>query len=275
MRCAWKEFLDILPRRMVREIDTAGRERLLELRLRRGCPAEMILPGTVYRFGPNVTSEEIEYCVNTASRYSPWAATSIRKGYLTSEGGHRIGICGEVVVKDGVVTGIRNVSSLCIRLARDFPGISSKAGKITNSTLIIGAPGWGKTTLLRDLIRSVAKDRCVSVVDERGELFPEIFTDAERVDILTGCPKASGIDMVMRSMAPEYIAMDEITAEDDALALLKAHGSGVKLLATAHAGSLNEFNERLVYRGLIEHNVFKTVLVLRPDKTFTLERIRT
>ena len=115
----------------------------------------------------------------------------------------------------------------------------------------------------------------MSVVDERGELFPEIFTDAERVDILTGCPKASGIDMVMRSMAPEYIAMDEITAEDDALALLKAHGSGVKLLATAHAGSLNEFNERLVYRGLIEHNVFKTVLVLRPDKTFTLERIRT
>ena len=156
MRCAWKEFLDILPRRMVREIDTAGRERLLELRLRRGGPAEMILPGTVYRFGQNVTSEEIEYCVNTASRYSPWAATSISKGYLTSEGGHRIGICGEVVVKDGAVSGIRNISSLCIRLARDFPGISSKAGKITNSTLIIGAPGWGKTTLLRDLISSVA-----------------------------------------------------------------------------------------------------------------------
>lgn len=273
MICAWKELLEIIPGRLVQEVNSVGGEKLLELRLRRGRPAELIMPEYIKRVGHRITKEELEYCINVASKYSPWASASIAKGFLTAPGGHRIGICGEAVIKDGIITGIRNITSLCIRIAKDFPGISIKAGKITKSTLIIGAPGWGKTTLLRDVVRAVSAEHSVSVVDERGELFPDVFTAAPRADIMTGCPKALGIEMLLRCMGPEFIAMDEITAEEDAEALLRAHGSGIKLLATAHAGSLDEFFSRVSYRRLVEHNVFKTALVLRSDKTYTSERI--
>lgn len=274
MICAWKELLEIIPGRLTRDVNSLGKDSLLELRLRRGSPAELVMKDKICRIGQRVTQQELDHCVNSASRYSPWASSTVAKGFITAPGGHRIGLCGEAVTREGMVTGIRNITSLCIRVARDFPGIGCKAGPLHNSAVIIGAPGWGKTTLLRDVARAVAEDHSVSVVDERGELFPDLFVRGHRMDVLTGAPKASGIEMMLRCLGPEFIAVDEITAEEDTAALLNAHGSGVKLLATAHAGSMDEFRSRLAYRKLIEHNVFRTALILRPDKTYTSERIR-
>ena len=210
--------------------------------------------------------------INAASRYSPWAAATTAQGYLTAPGGHRIGLCGEVVCKDGIVTGIREISSLCIRVARDFPGIAKRAADATGSILILGAPGWGKTTLLRDLIRQIGEKQCVSVVDERGELFPEGLERGKKTDVLTGCPKSPGIDMVLRTMGPDCIAVDEITAEADARALLRAANCGVRLLATAHGTSAADLRRRSVYRPLAESGVFQTLLILRQDKSFRAER---
>ena len=176
--------------------------------------------------------------------------------------------------------GISLPTSLCIRVARDFENISKTAAGITGSILIIGPPGSGKTTLLRDLIRQKSGSGLgsVSVVDEREELFPlykgqPCFDAGSCTDILSGCPKSVGIEAVLRSMNPRWIALDEITAQADCEALLHAGWCGVNLLATAHAGSIHDLQSRPVYQPLIHCKLFHTVLVLHRDKSWTTERI--
>ena len=273
MICSWKALLQILPPKIKADADTLGKNDLNELRLRLDAPVEMVLGTASHYTEYSVTQEDIDYIVNCASRYSPWAAASIAKGYLTAMGGHRIGVCGEVVCKDGIVTGIRRICSLCIRIAKDYPGIGIKVMQAQGSVLILGAPGWGKTTLLRDMVRQLSNKECVSVVDERGELFPSGFSVGKRMDILLGAPKTQGIDMVLRSMTPDWIAVDEITAQEDTEAILSAFGCGVKLIATAHASSVHDFSRRSIYQPLIQNRVFETVFVLHPDKTYRVERM--
>ncbi len=273
MMCAWTELLGILPQKLRRDVDRVGKASLQELRLRMGAPPELVtaagsqwLPGTISR-------EDMNFIVNAASRYSPWAAATIGQGYLTAPGGHRIGLCGEAVCRNGSMEGVREISSLCIRIARDFPGIARGAGNGKGSILILGAPGWGKTTLLRDLIRQRGEEEPVSVVDERGELFPVGFSRGKRVDVLSGCPKASGILTVLRTMGPGSIAVDEITEEGDCAALLRAANCGVQLLATAHAISLQDIRSRKIYRTLLENHVFDTFWVLHRDQSYSVERM--
>lgn len=273
MMCAWKELLSVLPQRIRRDVDNLGKESLEELRLRMGAPPELVT-GKGSRWLPgNVTREELGFVVNAASRYSPWAAATAAQGYLTATGGHRIGLCGEAVCRNGSFDGIREVSSLCIRVARDFPGVAERAGSIPGSVLILGAPGWGKTTLLRDLIRQRGEQAQTCVVDERGELFPAGFSRGKRVDVLTGCPKAEGILTVLRTMGPSAIGVDEITEEKDCQALLQAANCGVSLLATAHASSLQDIRRRRIYAPLLDNHVFDTFLVLHRDKSYTVERM--
>ena len=273
MRCAWKELLDILPKWMITDVDALGRSSLQELRLRLDAPPELVSCDSVQRLGRQVSSEDLSYCVNAASRYSPWAAATIAQGFLTVSGGHRIGLCGEAVLKNKEITGIRKVTSLCIRVARDFPGIGSSAAGLRGSMLILGAPGRGKTTLLRDIARQISQKSTVVVVDERGEIFPSGFVRGDRMDVLTGVPKAGGVEMVLRTMGPEWIAVDEITAEEDCRSLLQAQGCGVRLLATAHAGSLDEFRGRPIYKALLDNHVFDYLLILHSDKSYGTERI--
>ena len=277
MICAWNELIGLLPEWMRAEVDKQGSGRLQELRLRLGKPPELIgCPSSNFN-GKVVTGDDLNLCINTASRYSPWAAESVRLGYLTTAGGHRIGICGQAVVQNGSIQSIRSVSSLCIRIARDFPEISGDLWHNSGSILIIGCPGCGKTTLLRDLIRQISLHRPanVAVVDERGELFPfkAGFDTGPKTDVLTGCTKESGIDMVLRTMGPAVIAVDEITAEADAQALLRAAGCGVVLLATAHAASVTDLHTRPIYRELVDFGLFDWLVVLKPDKTWSVERM--
>ena len=273
MMCAWKELLSILPSWLRQDVDMLGKNDLQELRLRINAPPELVMKSGVRSLSRQVSREDISFCVNAASRYSPWAASTAAMGYITAPGGHRIGLCGEAVYKEGQVSGIREVKSLCIRVARDFPGIGREAAKCRGSLLILGAPGWGKTTLLRDLTRQIAETETVAVVDERGELFPGGFLRGKRMDVLTGCPKYVGIDMVLRTMGPSCISVDEITAAEDTHALIQAVGCGVRLLATAHAASIRDFRSRPIYRPAIECGIFDTVLMLRSDKSFQMERM--
>lgn len=273
MTCAWNELLSILPLRMRDQMDRLGKETARQIYLRKNEKPELLLADGAKYLDASISADDLSFVINTASRYSPWAAATISRGYITAPGGHRIGICGDAVIKNGELGGIRNITSLCIRIARDMPGISRDLVDLSGSVLILGAPGWGKTTLLRDLIRSKSKQgKYISVIDERDELFPSGYDRGPRTEVLTGCRKAEGTDMLLRTMCPEIIAMDEITAQEDCLALEKAAWCGVTLFATAHASSLTDYLNRSVYLPLVKQNLFDTIVILHQDKSWHLER---
>jgi stage III sporulation protein AA len=186
MRCAWDQFLNVIPVSMRRQVDELGQEDLQELRLRIRQMPELRC-GTASKWLHNpVTQEDLMYVVNTGSHYSPWSAASSAQGYLTIPGGHRIGLCGDAVVQNGRMTGFRNLSGVCIRIARDYPEIGEGIPIDAGSILILGPPGSGKTTLLRSLIRTCSDKTAgsIAVVDERGELFPVgCFSTGKRTDV--------------------------------------------------------------------------------------------
>lgn len=271
MRCAWKELLAILPQQFRGEVDKVGKENAQELRFRQDQPVEVVTGCGPRWLSEVVKQEDLRHIVNTASRYSPWAVNTVANGYITAPGGHRIGMCGEVYGEKGEIRGVRNVTSLNIRIARDYSGLipEDPGGNI----LILGPPGSGKTTLLRDLCRTIAKKHTVTVVDERGELFPAGYAVGKRMDILTGCTKADGIWMALRTMGPECIALDEITQEEDCWALNGALWCGVRYVATAHAANREDLWKRPVYRPLMESALFDRLLILKPDKSWQIHKI--
>ena len=270
MKCAWKELMAILPPALRLKIPD---EDLWEIRLRLGRPVELVGPRGSRWLTDRPGTEDLHFVVNTASRYSPWTAQTVARGYITAPGGHRIGLGGEVVLDKGEVRGIRQADSLCIRIARDVPGVARPFAALRGSVLILGPPGAGKTTLLRDLCREISNRETVAVVDERGELFPEGFDRGRALDVLSLCPKPAGIDMALRTLGPSAIAVDEITEEEDAWALLRAGRCGVRLLATAHAASPEYLGRRPVYRMLTENRLFDHILLCFRDKSRPTERM--
>lgn len=278
MKCQWQAYLNLLPIWMRQPVDNLGRDSLEELRLRLHAPPELKTGFGSQWLKREVTRDDLLFIINTASKYSPWAAGTTAQGYISAAGGHRIGLCGDAVITGGEMTGIRTVTSLCLRVARDFPGIAKDAAAIAGSILILGKPGSGKTTFLRDLIRFRAESQSVAVVDEKGELFPlfqnqHCFSGGKRADVLTGCGKGQGIDAVLRNMGPEVIAVDEITAEADCKALTHALWCGVDLLATVHAGSRQDLLSRPVYKPLVQSGLFQTLILIQPDKSWRAERM--
>lgn len=280
MNCAWDAYINLIPKRFRDQVDKLGRENLLEVRLRLGRPPELVLRKESIFLKETVLQDDINFSVNIASRYSPWTATSVSYGYITAQGGHRVGICGEVNTHEGKIISLRSATSISLRVARDYPGISGNLKNLKESTLIIGSPGSGKTTLLRDYIRQISESGtgAIAVVDERQEIFPMAgdtfcFAPGMRTDVLSGCMKKSGIEIVLRTMTPQIIAVDEITAQEDCTALLHAAWCGVTLLATAHAASRLDLERRTIYRTLLEQKLFENLVILHSDKSWLLERM--
>lgn len=282
MKCEWQAFINIIPIWMREHVDKLGKDTLRELRLRLNLPPELITHSGSVWLNRSVTRADIDFCINVASKYSPWAATTSANGYITAPGGHRLGICGVAITQDSMVRGIKEPTSVSVRVARDFPGLAENIGRSNESLLILGKPGSGKTTLLRDLVRQKSdRDRClVSVIDERQELFPTVnekhcFYPGKRTDIISGCTKASGIDTAIRCMTPEIVAVDEITAREDCEAMICAGWCGVKVLATAHAGTRADLFHRPVYKPVIESGLFDILLFLHDDNSWHVERMNT
>ena len=249
-----------------------------ELHLRAGQPMTVLLPEGELSLEIVVEPGELETLCDIATEFSRYAAVeTIREGYLSVKGGFRIGLCGTAVVKDGVNTNLRQLSSATVRIAREQIGVADdmaqqlfRDGELC-STLILSPPGAGKTTLLRDLVRKLSVGvhpygpRRISLIDERGEVAmmhrgePQMDV-GPYTDVLDSCPKALGIPMVLRAMNPQIIAVDEITAYQDIRAMSMASGCGVRLLATIHAADMAELMDKPLYRTLLEERMFRLAI---------------
>jgi stage III sporulation protein AA len=183
------------------------------------------------------------------------------------------------VVERGALTGMLDIRSLCLRIARPAPGVADwlmpllmPPNEQPRSTLLFSAPGLGKTTLLRDAIRQLS-DRCgqrVGVVDERSEIAGCVQGSSQmdvgqRTDVLDACPKAAGMMVLLRAMAPQWLAVDEIGRAEDAEALFETALCGVSVIATAHAGSLETLLARPMMQSLLDAGVFAQFVRLGPN----------
>ncbi len=230
-----------------------------------------------------ISKEHIYKTFQLISSYSIYAfEEEMKSGFITLKGGHRVGIVGKVVYgQDGIET-IKNISSLNLRIAKEKIGVSNKVMKhiikYPNSiyhTLIVSPPKCGKTTLLRDIIRNISngmpgmgfKGLKVGVVDERSELAGMYDGTPQnnigiRTDVLDGCYKKDGIQILTRAMSPDVIATDELGASTDIIVINEALKVGVKLIATVHGDNWDDLLTRNNLRQLIEERIFERIIFL-------------
>lgn len=270
-----------LPRDLRLAVLSAGREPE-ELHLRAGRPFAMCGPDgremPVLQAGKEIrlTADDLRLTLELATCASYHTAIEkLCQGFLPLKGGHRLGVTGTTEVRDGRIHGYQALSSLCLRIAHPVTGIGREAERAVFcedtpvSTLLLSPPGVGKTTLLRELVR-LASDKYgfrVGLADERGEVaalwrgIPQLDVGAS-TDVLDGCPKAEGLQLLLRTMSPQLLAADEITARQDIGALSMAANCGVPVLATAHGKSLSELRQRPLYRKLLKEGIFRQVVLI-------------
>lgn len=271
------------------------KEKIEEIRLRTGMPLNVYLQGTNYFLTPDgklsknkeegilVKSEHIHKTFQLISNYSIYAfQEEIKNGFITLKGGHRVGLGGKVLYGNNGIETIRNISSLNIRIAREKIGVSDDIiqylidhNNSIHNTLIVSPPQCGKTTLLRDIIRTLSDGASVfngrgfkvGVIDERSELSGMYNGESQhniglRTDVLDGCNKKDGTTMLIRAMSPDIIAMDEIGSVSDVEAIHESLKAGVRVIATVHGYDLKDLISKRSLSILIEERVFGRYIFL-------------
>ena len=270
----WENSLSLLPPGL-KEAARAGESQWKEaeeLRLRRGREPTVLLGGRerVFCRGYKVGAEDLAQVMEKASGASYHAVSrQLSQGFLCAAGGVRVGVCGTA---GAAIDGMRDISSLSLRIPRQIKTagapLTEELSAADRSVLILSPPGGGKTTFLRELIRlSSQRGRRVGLCDERGEVAALFrgepgFDLGCCTDVLSGVSKAQGALMLLRSMNPEIIAVDEITAEEDLLAMETVANCGVKLYATAHAAALEDLRSRPLYRRMLAAGIFDTAVLI-------------
>lgn len=285
-----QEIFLYFPFKAREELSKFDSNSLEEIRIRNNRPIFLKIGQDEVRTGYTIYTEEIleilqKICDNSIYTYQ----NQICNGYITIKGGHRIGITGNVVIKDGQVTNISHIYSLNFRIARQvldcsnyvLPYVINK-NSIFN-TILVSPPGRGKTTILRDLVRKLSngiteyhfKGINVAVADERGEIaamykgVPQNDI-GERTDVLDNIPKALGMKMLVRSMNPKVIVADEIGTKEDVEAIKYAICSGVKGIFTAHGDSIDDIIQNPILSELYMENLFERIIFIKENREISL-----
>lgn len=269
-----EEIISVLPKRLAQMLIQFVNDWncLQEIRIRQGKHMVIRYHGKLMFLTKNdvvVTATECKEILSQISQYSFYAfEEEICQGYLTIPGGHRIGVTGRTVMVEGKVKTIRHITCFNIRISHEIKGCAKEIypficqeGNL-HSTLILSPPGGGKTTMLRDVIRQLSQHNNVSLVDERSEIACCYQGIPQRdvgpcCDVLDGCPKAIGMEMVLRSMGPDVIAVDEIGTERDYQAMKKALVSGCTILATMHGEEME---------GVKNYGLFQRYILLQGNR---------
>lgn len=271
-------------RQRLEQLSLLEQKQCEEIRLRASQPLQVTIQGQEQAVeGGKITSEDIADTFGRATEYSVHTySDSLRQGFLTLHGGHRIGVCGQTAVQEGNVVSFRCISSLNIRIARQVNGAAPpellqqlQQTDHLYSSLFLSPPGRGKTTLLRDIARQLSNHGIrTALADERSELaalhhgMPQ-FDIGQHSDVLDGCPKADAAMMLVKTMSPQLLVLDEITSDADIHAAEYASHCGVAVLASAHAWNLDDFRLRPLYQRLLERKIFSRIFCIEEDRHVT------
>ncbi len=286
-----KEILNLMPDNLYEKLyERITKEKLYEIRIKIGQPI------LVYsKYGESIVNyicskEDIKNLIKKTVGYSLYAyEEDLRNGFITIKGGHRIGIGGECINEHGQIKGIRNISSVNIRISSEVIGCSNKIMKYIVSkdkiynTIIISPPKCGKTTILRDIARNISSGiddadildfkyygHKVTIIDERSEIAACYMGVPQnnlgiRCDVLDNCKKKDGLIMAVRSLSPEALICDEIGSEEDVKALFTAFNCGVKIITSIHGSCIEDLSKRKILSSLIENEIIERVVVLSSD----------
>ncbi|MBR3804484.1 MAG: Flp pilus assembly complex ATPase component TadA [Clostridia bacterium] len=271
-------MIDFLSDKVRKEIACFQGRGLNEIRLRSGCPITLKVNGeTVTIEKLIISSEDIEQAVLKLCKNSLYSyEDQLKKGFLTSEYGERVGIAGEVVKENGNILTIKNFTSLCIRIPSEIKGVSNEFydkfySKTFGNVLVLSPSGVGKTTFIRDLIINLSDKgkKDVVVIDERNEISlktgKESVFNGKSVDVLTFADKSFGFNQAVRTLNPSVIVTDELFSEKDAVSVVDAIYGGTMVVTTAHASTIEGFFNRKRLSSLKKSKIFDYYVVIKRD----------
>lgn len=257
--------------------------KLQEIRLRQNQPIEFIFDDYIGYIQSICNYDDFSYIVNQLSEYSLYRlADELREGYITINGGHRVGLAGQVITENGSVKAIKHIRFLNIRIAKEKLNVAKPIMHYLYednylNTLLVGPPQSGKTTYLRDITRLISSGwgkvsgKKVALIDERSEIaackdgIPQ-HNVGKRTDVMDACPKAEGMMMMIRSMSPDIIVVDEIGSNKDVAALLEAINAGITIVCTVHGSSIEELKRRPSLRKVFQEHIFERIVLLQANE---------
>lgn len=266
-------------------------EKINEIRIRKNMPLILVIGKNSFFITENgklvnhysdnayrVSEQEFDVVFRRLSNYSVHSAIdNLTKGFMTADGGNRIGVSSTAVIKDKKITAVKEITSLNIRISNE---IKDCARPVLNllyinkfpSIIVASPPSGGKTTFLRDYARLLSsgfnnKYRKVAIIDERNEIAFKNngVIDADvgiNTDVLTGFPKSEGIEIAVRTLSPEIIICDEISKTSEVEAMADGFSSGVRFAVSVHASSKRELINKQIINELIKYNEFEYIVLL-------------